>query len=124
MSNTKEEKVSELVSMLKSNREAKHLAGDSLTIKQERDFTDKCKALSLAIVNEITEGCNVCDCGSSPHGMVQYTDLKGESIPYFEIGCIPCNDTRSQAFTIAKTVDNWNAKKFLAPKPKADPVKE
>ncbi len=117
---SKEKKVSELSSMLTNLRAEKHGAGDNITVKQEREITEKIKSVMSEIVLTITDGANPCSCKSPPHGMVQYTSLKGKSIPYFEIGCLACPDKRAQAFSVDSTVDAWNSESFLPPKKKPE----
>ena len=106
-------KVLELTQSIAAARANKHAIHGSLTSSQEREITESIKSAQKEIVGLITSGANVCECGTSPHGMVQYTALKGKSMPYFEIGCLDCKDKRSQGFSIDEAVSSWNARDFI-----------
>lgn len=109
MSKELETKVLGLVSQLSSIRADKHARHDSLTSKEEATITESIKSVNKDIVDSITNGAKECVCGAKPHGMVQYTALKGKSMPYFEIGCLACKDKRSQGFSIEAAVSDWNS---------------
>lgn len=111
--NDKEKKVFEISSMVAAIRADKHERHDSLTLKEESEITEKIKSAQSDIVSLITEGSKECECGNKPHGMVQYTAIKSKPMPYFEVGCLACQDKRSQGFSIESVVSNWNERNFI-----------
>lgn len=113
MATESEKKISELAGMIAAVRADKHARHDSLTLKAEQSMTDSIKDLSSQMVEMIIEGSKPCECERAPHGMVQYTAVKGKPLPYFEVGCLSCEDKRSQGFTRDNAVSNWNSREFI-----------
>lgn len=113
MSNESEKKILEITTAIACLRAEKHDKHDSLTNKEEIAITDKIKDMNKALVSAITDGANACDCGTSPHGMVQYVAVKKVTMPYFEIGCLACVDKRAQGMSRESAVSNWNDKTYV-----------
>lgn len=110
----RDEKIVGLMNLIKAARDVKHEKHDSLTNAQEREILATIKAAGQEVVDLIVEGANVCEeCKQKPHGMVQYTALKGKPVSYYEVGCFTCLGNRSQGFSTEAAVSSWNKKEYL-----------
>ncbi len=109
MSRDLEIKVKALMDELTALRAEKHLVNDQLTPKEEYSYTVKAKNLMKEITSAITEGSLDCKCGARPHGMIQATSVKkGKPMSFYTIGCLACNSTSVQGFSIENAVAEWN----------------
>lgn len=107
------DKILELENAVAAIRADKHARHESLTTKEESEITEKIKSMQAEKVKLITEGAKLCSCETSPHGMIQYTALKGKPKAYFEIGCLACNGKRAQGFSREEAVSNWNSETYI-----------
>lgn len=67
----------------------------------------------------LSEGANPCpDCGNPPIGLrhVHVVAATNRRVFTFEVGCVSCKDHRAQGSSIAESVAEWNAGKYLPPK--------
>lgn len=106
-------KVLELTQMIAAVRADKHVRHDSLTLKEESSITESIKSMSKELVSLIIDGAKPEEDGTLPHGMVQYTALKGKPMPYFEVGSLTKTGKRAQGFTIESAVANWNSDTYI-----------
>jgi hypothetical protein len=111
--------INELRTAIKSKREEYQAKADTARPAELRAITEAVKALGDKLTAAITEGAEPCEgCGAHPHGLVQEVAVKGQPVPYYEVGCLACSGKRAQGFTPGQAVEAWNAETYLKAKKK------
>lgn len=122
-----EAQVNTLHAAIKAKRQEYQAKFDKVPSAELRAITEEVKRLGDKLTGLITFGAEPCEgytppkgahveCGRHPLGLVQEVAIKGQPVPYFEVGCLSCPDKRAQGFTVAQAVEAWNAERYLPPK--------
>ncbi len=81
-----------------------HELSAGLTDAQQREYTDKIKALMAELNDAIAadaQDCPTKDCGARPIAMKRRAGV-------YEVGCPVCENMRATAETPEEAVDKWN----------------
>lgn len=90
---------------------------DDLTTKQDRELSAEIIQMKNKLSAEIAKGAKECpDCGNAPMGLLQEVAVNNQIYDLFEIGCVNCANHRSQHFDHKTAIENWNNKRYIAPR--------